>query len=105
MEDKADEPTTTIEKLVEMVLEEGKQKKIVWVGALLSEAERAELVSFLRGNMDGFAWSHKDMLEIAPEHVVHSMNIDPTFPPIHQKQRKFAPERDKTINDEADRLL
>ena len=67
MEDEADEPTTTIEKLVEVVLErEKEQKKTVWIGALLSEAKRAELVSFLRGNIDVFAWSHKDMPGIAP---------------------------------------
>ena len=63
MEDEANKPTTMIEKLVEVVLEEGEQKKIVWVGALLSEAERAELVAFLRGNMDIFAWYHKICLE------------------------------------------
>ena len=66
VEDEADEPTIIIEKLVEMVLEEIEQKKIVWVGALLSEAEHAKLVTFLRGNMDIFVWSHKDMLGIAP---------------------------------------
>ena len=60
VEEKTDEPTTTIEKLVEMVLEEGEQKKIVWISALLSEAKRAELVTFLRGNMDVFSWSHKN---------------------------------------------
>ena len=72
----------------------------MWVGALLSKAERAELVAFLRGNIDDFAWSHKDMPGIAPEHTVHNLNIDPAFPPVHQKQRRFAPELDKVINDE-----
>ena len=85
-EDEADEPTTMIEKL-----EEGEQKKIVWVGALLFEAERAKLVAFLRGNKDVFALSHTNMPGIAPEHAVHSLNIDPTFLPIHQKKRRFAP--------------
>ena len=42
----------------------------MWVGALLSEIERAELVAFLRGNMDVFAWSHKDTPGIAPERAV-----------------------------------
>ena len=92
IEEGANEPTTTIEKLVEVVLEEGEQKKIVWVSALLSEAKRAELVTFLRGNMDVFAWSHKDMPRIAPEHAVHSLKIDPAFPLIRQKKRRFAPE-------------
>ena len=90
MEDEADEPTTTIEKLVEVVLEKGEQKKTVWVGALLYEAECGELIAFLRGNMDVFSWSHKARFGIAPEHVVHSLNIDPTFSPIRQKQRRFA---------------
>ena len=62
-------------------------------------------MAFLRGNIDVFAWSHKDMPGIAPEHVVHSLNIDPAFLPVHQKQSRFAPERDKGINDEVDRLL
>ena len=66
MEDEVDETTATIENLEEMVLEEGELKKTVWVDALLPEAEQAELVSFLKGNMDVFAWSHKDMLGIAP---------------------------------------
>ena len=105
MEDEAAELTTMIAKLVKMVLEEGEQKKIVWVCAPLSEVERAELVAFLRDNMDVFAWSHKDMPGIAPEHTVHCLNIDPAFPPVRQKQRRFSPERDKGINDEVDRLL
>ena len=75
------------------------------IGALLPEAERAELVSFLKGNMDIFAWSHKDMFRIAPEHAMHSLNIDPAFSPVCQKQRKFALKRDKAMNDEVDRPL
>ena len=100
-----DEPTATIEKLVEVVLEEGKLKKTIWVGALLPEAEQAKLVSFLKSNMDVFAWLYKDMPRIAPEHAMYSLNLDPAFPPVRQKQRKFAPKRDKAINDEIDRLL
>ena len=105
MEEEVDEPIATIEKLVEVVLEEGEPRKTVWVGALLLEADHAELVSFLRNNTDVFTWSHKDMPGIALEHAMHNLNLDPTFTPVRQKQRKFAPERDKAINDEVDRLL
>ena len=62
-------------------------------------------MSFLKSNMDVFAWSHRDMRGIALEHAMHSLNLDPAFPPIRQKQRKLAPECDKAINDEVDRLL
>ena len=102
--DEANEPTTTIEKLVEVTLDEEEPKKTVWVGALLSNAKQAELVSFLKRNIDVFAWSHKDMPRIAPEHAMHSLRINPTFPPVRQKQRQFTPERSKAINDEVDLL-
>ena len=91
VEEETEEPTTAIEKLVEVVLEKEEPKKTVWVGVLLSEAERAELVTFLRGNMDVFAWSHKDKPEIAPKHIVHCLKIDPAFPPVRQKQKKVFP--------------
>ena len=90
MEDEVDEPTVMIEKQVEVVLKEREPRKTVWAGALLSEAERAELMAFLRDNMDVFAWAHKDMPGIELEHTVHCLNIDPTIPPIHRKQRRFA---------------
>lgn len=45
------------------------------------------------------------MLGIDLVHVAHHLNIDPTFPPVKQKQRRFAPERNKAISDEVDRLL
>ncbi|KAJ9561447.1 hypothetical protein OSB04_006607 [Centaurea solstitialis] len=37
--------------------------------------------------------------------ISHKLNVDPTFKPIKQKRRKFAPERNKVINDEVDNLL
>ena len=62
-------------------------------------------MSFLKDNIDVFVWSHKDMPGITPDHAMHSLNIDPVFPLIRQKERKFALECDKAINDEVDRLL
>ena len=64
VEEETNEPITTIEKLVGVVLEQGEQKKTVWVGALLSEAERAEMVTFLRGNTDVFVCLTKICLEL-----------------------------------------
>ncbi|KAJ9560566.1 hypothetical protein OSB04_005726, partial [Centaurea solstitialis] len=52
-----------------------------------------------------FAWSHEDMVGIDPSIISHKLNVDPTFKPIKQKRRKFAPERNKVINDEVDNLL
>ncbi|KAJ9544554.1 hypothetical protein OSB04_024261 [Centaurea solstitialis] len=54
---------------------------------------------------DCFAWSHEDMVGIDPNIISHKLNVDPSFKPIKQKRRKFAPERNKVINDEVDNLL
>ncbi|KAJ9542342.1 hypothetical protein OSB04_028848 [Centaurea solstitialis] len=40
------------------------------------------------------------MVGIDPNVISHKLNVDPTFKPIKQKRRKFAPERNKVINDE-----
>ncbi|KAJ9558912.1 hypothetical protein OSB04_013526 [Centaurea solstitialis] len=37
--------------------------------------------------------------------ISHKLNVDSTFKPIKQKRRKFAPERNKVINDDIDNLL
>ncbi|KAJ9546557.1 LOW QUALITY PROTEIN: hypothetical protein OSB04_019100 [Centaurea solstitialis] len=45
------------------------------------------------------------MVGIDPSIISHKLNVDPTFKSIKQKRRKFAPERNKVINDEVDNLL
>ena len=79
-----------------MVLEEGEQKKTMWVGALLYEVEHANLVTFLRGNMDVFVWSHKDMPGIAPEHAMHSLKIDPVSY-LYVRNRKGLPQNETRL--------
>ena len=45
------------------------------------------------------------MLEIDPSVMVHKLNVSPSFPPIQQKKRVFAQERDKAIAEEVRKLL
>ena len=45
------------------------------------------------------------MTGISSEVIVHQLNVDSSFKPVRQKRRKFAPERNKIINDEVDKLL
>ncbi|KAL5736109.1 hypothetical protein ACOSQ2_030897 [Xanthoceras sorbifolium] len=66
---------------------------------------RARLLSFLTARHDSFAWSHADMIGISPEVLVHRLQVDPDHPPVKQKRRKFAPERNKVINEEIQKLI
>ena len=97
------DPLTT-EPLCEEFLDQKGEKK-VFVGSLLSSDERERLVQFLKENQDVFAWSHRDMPGINPAVACHKLHIDPSLRPYRQRQRRFAPERNKIISEEIDRLL
>ena len=42
---------------------------------------------------------------IDPAIITHRLNVSPSFKPVKQKRRSFAPERQKAINEEVDKLL
>ena len=77
----------------------------VQIGARLEPELRKKLISFLTQQHDCFAWSHADMTAIDPEVVMLRLQIDPSYPPIKQKKRKFAPKRNRVINEEIQKLI
>jgi hypothetical protein len=62
-------------------------------------------VDFLCRNMEVFAWSHKDMLGISSEEIVHILNVDPAMKHVKQKRKKFASERVEAIAMKVNKLL
>jgi hypothetical protein len=63
------------------------------------------LVTFLRENLDVFAWQISDMPGIPREVIEHKLRIDPTFKPIKQKKRRYTPDRREAIRLEVNKLL
>ena len=45
------------------------------------------------------------MSGIPPKIITHRLNIDSKVKPVRQKKRLFAPERQKIIDEEVDKLL
>ena len=45
------------------------------------------------------------MPEIDPSEITHHLNVSPSFKPVHQKRRMFAPERDSAIKEEVQKLV
>ena len=84
--------TEPIEKLEEIPLDNSNPGRMTKIGTLANAAIYQELITFLRGNRDIFARSHKDMPGIDPSVMVHRLNLSLAFPPIRQKKRVFAPE-------------
>ena len=96
------EPTEALENIP---LDESNIKRYTRVGADLEEKTKKDLVQFLKKNIDVFAWSHEDMPGIDPSVITHRLNVSPSFKPIRQKKRVFAPERDNAIKDEVQKLI
>jgi hypothetical protein len=63
------------------------------------------LVTFLRENLDVFAWQISDIPKIPREMIEHRLGIDPAYKPIKQKERRYTLERRETIQQEVSKLL
>ena len=96
--------TQLIEKLEEVFLDDSNREWTTKIGTLASPAVRQALTTFLRSNRDVFAWTYEDMPGIDPSIIVHRLNVLPSFPPIRQRKRVFAPERDQAIVEEVRKL-
>ena len=77
---------------------------LAYIGSKLAEDLGHLLIHFLKQNKDVFAWKQEDMGGIDPAIITRRLNVSPSFKLVKQK-RSFAPERQKAINEEVDKLL
>ena len=80
-------------------------KHFAYIGSKLAKDLKGHLTQFLRQNRDVLAWKQADMGGIDPAVITHRLNTNPSFNPVKQKRRSFAPERQKAINEEVGKLL
>ena len=78
---------------------------LAYIGSKLAKDLKKPLTHFLRQNKDVFTWKQADMRGIDPTIITHRLNVSPSFNPVKQKRRSFAPERQKAINEEVGKLL
>ena len=72
---------------------------LAYICSKLAEDLRSLLTHFLRQNKDIFTWTQADMGGIDPALITHRLNVNPSFKPVKQKKRSFAPERQKAIRE------
>ena len=100
-----EEPPKPMEEAENIELVEGDPSETTKVGKELQSSLKDELVKFLKKNLDVFAWSHEDMPGIDGDVIEHRLNVDPIKKPIQQKRRLFAPEWNKVVMEEVEKLL
>ena len=64
---------------------------LAYIDSKLAEDLKSLLTHFLRQNKDVFAWKQADIRGIDPVVITHRLNVSPSFKPIKQKRRSFAP--------------
>ena len=90
---------------LEPVLLDDDTEHLAYIGSKLAEDLKGLLTQFLRHNKDVFSWKQADIGGIDPAIITHRLNTSPSFKPVKQKRRSFAPERQKAINEEVSKLL
>ena len=94
------EPSKTPQE-VKIIL--GDSTKVLKIGIAILTL--VEMIFFLRANQDVFAWKHEDMPVIDRKIIQHRFNVNLECKPVQQKQRIFAPKRNKTVYKEVEKLL
>ncbi|GJW98320.1 reverse transcriptase domain-containing protein [Tanacetum coccineum] len=80
-------------------------EQTVAIGSTLTEKGRKELCSLLKQNLDIFAWKPADMTGVPRSIAEHRLNIREGYSPVRQKKRGQAPERNKAIQEEVEKLV
>ncbi|XP_072073779.1 uncharacterized protein [Arachis hypogaea] len=81
------------------------ENKYTYLGNVLRDTERAQMVELLRQNVDLFAWTPADMPGIDPNVICHNLAINPSIRPIAQKKRHLGTDKRITSLEETQKLL
>ena len=75
------------------------------LGKNLSDELRLAISTFLKENLDVFAWKHSDMERTDPVVMCHRLNLDLDKKLVKQKRCEMDTKRYQALKDEVDKLL
>jgi len=79
-------------------------EKFFQVSSELPPQEREVLISFLRENVDVFAWDTYEALGIDPNFICHHLNVNPSITPKKQLSQHPSKEHADAVRDEVRKL-
>ncbi|GKB63435.1 reverse transcriptase domain-containing protein [Tanacetum coccineum] len=80
-------------------------EQTIAIGSTLIEEGRKKLCGLLRQNLDIFAWKPADMTGVPRHMAEHRLNVHEGCFPVRLKKRGQAPERNKAICEEVEKLV
>ncbi|GJT19342.1 reverse transcriptase domain-containing protein [Tanacetum coccineum] len=94
-----------LEEKIKVAIHPEYPEQTIAIGSTLTEKGRKELCALLRQNLDVFAWKPADMTGVPRHMAEHRLNVREGCPPVRQKKRGQAPERNKAIQEEVEKLV
>nr|GEZ96398.1 reverse transcriptase domain-containing protein [Tanacetum cinerariifolium] len=93
------------EERIKMAIHPEYPEQKIAIGFTLTKKGRKALCDLLRRNLDIFHWKPVDMTGV-PRHIAeHRLNVRDGCSPVRQRKRSQALERNKTIEDEVEKLV
>ncbi|GJT00481.1 hypothetical protein Tco_0821650 [Tanacetum coccineum] len=97
--------TRAAEERIKVAIHLEYPKQTIAIGSTLTKEGQKELCDLLRHNLDIFAWKPADMTGV-PRHIAeHRLNVREGCPPVRQRKRSQALERNKAIREEVEKLV
>nr|GFB07736.1 reverse transcriptase domain-containing protein [Tanacetum cinerariifolium] len=93
------------EEKIKVAIHPEYQEQTIAIGSTLTEEGRTELSGLLRRNLDVFVWKPTDMTRVTCRIAEHKLYIHEGCLPIRQKKIGQAPERNKVIHEEVEKLV
>ena len=91
-------------KVLEKVIIGDDEGKFFQVGVQLPPQEKEELIVFLRRNIDVFAWSAYEALEVDPNFICHHLNVNPSVILKKQLPRRSSKKHADAVKEEVVKL-
>ena len=93
------------DELLQVPFDERLPDRFFRISLELYKEDQAQLINFLRKNVDIFAWSASDMPGVSPDVITHKLNVNPAWHSIIQKKRSFPQDRAQAIQEEVTKFL
>nr|GEU65237.1 retrotransposon protein, putative, unclassified [Tanacetum cinerariifolium] len=94
-----------IEEIIKVAINPDYPEQTIMIGSNLTEEGRNKLCHLVQRNLDVFAWKPADMTGV-PRHIAeHRLNIQEGCPPVWQKRRSQAANRNQAIQEEVEKIV
>ncbi|GJU96276.1 hypothetical protein Tco_1321032, partial [Tanacetum coccineum] len=94
-----------LEEKIRVAIHPKYPEQTIAIGSTLTEKGRMELCTLLGQNLNVFTWKPANMTGVPRSIAEHRLNIQEGCPPVRQKKRGQAAERNKAIQEEVEKLV